>query len=171
MQLKDELPFPTKMVACYMSGEVLREAVVYSRRAGGNDGEVIERRGYAQCCDAIRIDEETDIITHIQDKPLDPSKIYLVALPRNCEYCLLRTAHLISCLLPQLFICACRWRLNLVLLSSTSAVGILRHQTADGVEQDARVNAARRGCIHPLPEYDPEQATDPRPSLAMLDFS
>jgi hypothetical protein len=103
MQLKDELPFPTKMVACYMSGEVLREAVVYSRRAGGKDGEVIERRGYAQCCDAIRVEEETDIITHIQDKPLDPSKIYLVALPRNRECRLLRTTHVTSCLGPQLF--------------------------------------------------------------------
>lgn len=86
VQLKDELPFPTKMVACYLSGEILREAVRYSRRAGGKEGEEIERRGYAQCCDAITIEEATDLITHVQGKPLDPSKIYLVALPRNCEF-------------------------------------------------------------------------------------
>ena len=92
-QLKDELPFPLKMVVVEMTRGRLREAIEYSRTqieegkegkagggCGGDNGTKIngqpvevERRGYLQ----------TDFDYNTNDDKGDDSDQILVALPRN----------------------------------------------------------------------------------------
>lgn len=74
-QLREELPFPTKMVSLGIPGSVLSEAVCYSRLTSS------EPRGFLQVDD--RIDTREDGIERIGGARLDGSHEYMVALPRN----------------------------------------------------------------------------------------
>jgi 5'-nucleotidase len=82
LELQQELPFPTKMIATVMPGSVLQDAVSHSRRGLPTD----ERRGYLQLDGGVSIDESPasdHTITHIGGVPFDPSREYSVTMPRN----------------------------------------------------------------------------------------
>ena len=78
LDLRRELPFPTKMIVCDMPGSVLRDAVAHSRKGEPDD----ERRAFLQVCDAVDVDDRDRVIS-VRGEPLDPEKLYHVALPRN----------------------------------------------------------------------------------------
>jgi len=82
LDLKSELPFPTKMVVMHMPGSVLQASLSHSR-AGD---PALERRGYLQVDAGVHVDE-TDGAGHtilsVDGKPFDPAADYVVALPRN----------------------------------------------------------------------------------------
>jgi 2',3'-cyclic-nucleotide 2'-phosphodiesterase (5'-nucleotidase family) len=78
LDLRRELPFPTKMIVTDMPGSVLRDAIAHSRKGEPDD----ERRAFLQVCDAVDVDDRDRVIS-VRGEPLDPEKLYHVALPRN----------------------------------------------------------------------------------------
>jgi 2',3'-cyclic-nucleotide 2'-phosphodiesterase (5'-nucleotidase family) len=78
LDLRRELPFPTKMIVVDMPGSVLRDAVAHSRKGEPDD----ERRAFLQVCDAVDVDDRDRVIS-VRGEPFDPEKLYHVALPRN----------------------------------------------------------------------------------------
>jgi len=78
LDLRRELPFPTKMIRVDIPGAVLAAAVTQSRKGEPAD----ERRAFLQVCDAVEVDDR-DRVLSISGAPLDPEKLYHVALPRN----------------------------------------------------------------------------------------
>ena len=88
LRLKQELPFPTKMILLPMPGDVLQAAVAASR-AGPQD---VARRGFLQLDDLVTVDEplgaaSTEPSQHrlveVGGRPFDPAASYTVAVPRN----------------------------------------------------------------------------------------
>lgn len=86
LQLKQELPFPTKMVVVQMPGATLRDAVLASRLPT-EEAPSEENRAFLQLDDSVevRIGEGGVMAGEIRigGKPLEPSASYSVALPRN----------------------------------------------------------------------------------------
>jgi len=78
LDLRRELPFPTKMVVVDLPGSVLRDAIAHSRKGEPDD----ERRAFLQVCDAVDVDDR-DRVVAVNGEPLDMEKLYHVALPRN----------------------------------------------------------------------------------------
>lgn len=79
LDLKKELPFPTKLVVVDMPGRVFQDAVLHSRTAGDRE----ERRAYLQVCDAVHTCPTSHRILRLAGAPFDPDRVYAVALPRN----------------------------------------------------------------------------------------
>jgi len=77
LELKKELPFPTKMVAIDMPGKVLQAAVRQSRAGEG------ERRSFLQLDDGVEVAADGDTILTIAGIAFDEDLSYHVALPRN----------------------------------------------------------------------------------------
>jgi len=95
--LKNALPFPTKMICVEMPGQTLQDALCYSRANGAWDEQ---KRGFLQVDSGVQVQNPTvsgefgqqpnhlspsnfDKIVSIRGKPFDASKVYRVALPRN----------------------------------------------------------------------------------------
>ena len=76
LDLRRELPFPTKMVVVDLPGAVLADAVAYSRSPRANE------RGFLQLCDACDVDG-AGALAAVGGAPLDRRRTYAVALPRN----------------------------------------------------------------------------------------
>lgn len=73
--LQNELPFDNEIVVVELPGEVVRDAVAYSRRlAPKGDG------GFLQVDDAARV--EGDQLVWLAGAPLEPHRTYRVAVPR-----------------------------------------------------------------------------------------
>ena len=94
LQLKQELPFPTKMIVVSMPGATLRDAICASRSGDPNE----EKRAYLQLDDGVEVvheapsdpggdaeapEHEYRASIRIGGKPLNPLETYSVALPRN----------------------------------------------------------------------------------------
>jgi hypothetical protein len=97
-ELKEELPFPTKMISVNMPGSVLQDAIYYSRTSG-QEGQ--ERRGFLQVDIGVVIEgqydwlkDEPEELVHSQEhkdhrilsiggKAFSEQNTYNVALPRN----------------------------------------------------------------------------------------
>jgi hypothetical protein len=80
LDLKEELPFPTKLVTLDMPGHVIERAIAYSRR---NAVRNRDDRGFLQVDSSTEIDARTGKILRINDKRFDPERMYSVAIPRN----------------------------------------------------------------------------------------
>eukprot|EP00940_MAST-03C_sp_MAST-3C-sp2_P002152 g2152.t1 len=78
VRLKEELPFPTKLVTVDMPGAVLEDAIVYSRRHAPEK----EDRGFLQVDATTELDESNRIL-RIDGDTFDPRREYTVAVPRN----------------------------------------------------------------------------------------
>lgn len=104
--LKQELPFPTKMVVVDLPGCVLECAIRYSRQCGaspsvgpiptpipgaggvgGDDGVQggveYERRGFLQTDQNCHFDDNTGRLMRVAGEPFEADRSYTVALPRN----------------------------------------------------------------------------------------
>jgi len=80
LQLKAELPFPTKMMAVQLPGAVLQAAVTASREGA----EHKERRGFLQLDDGVHVlEDQGHRIVEVDGAPFAPDATYSVALPRN----------------------------------------------------------------------------------------
>jgi len=62
VELREELPFPTKLVTVHMSGRVIRDAVLHSRTDGAPD---VEKRGFLQCDDRMQVHAATGLATAV----------------------------------------------------------------------------------------------------------
>ncbi|MCU0698114.1 MAG: 5'-nucleotidase C-terminal domain-containing protein [Myxococcaceae bacterium] len=75
--LKNELPFDNEVVVTTLPGAVVRDAVAYSRRnVPRGDG------GFLQVDDGVRVADDGKTPTHLAGAPLEPQRLYRVALPR-----------------------------------------------------------------------------------------
>ncbi|KAJ3047264.1 hypothetical protein HDU99_009540, partial [Rhizoclosmatium hyalinum] len=72
LDLETELPFKTPLVSVELPGQVINDMIIVSRI--GNKGS------YFQTCDAITTDPSTNAIITICNAPLDPTRIYTVAM-------------------------------------------------------------------------------------------
>jgi len=92
-ELHKILPFPTKMIAVDMPGDVIQEAVKASRRPWDK-----EKKGFLQLDDRVEVlnpsftgafggpepaEEKTDRIISVNREAFDKSRMYRVAVPRN----------------------------------------------------------------------------------------
>ncbi|ORY48445.1 Metallo-dependent phosphatase [Rhizoclosmatium globosum] len=72
LDLETELPFKTPLVSVELPGQIINDMIIVSRI--GNKGS------YFQTCDAITTDPSTNAIITICNAPLDPTRIYTVAM-------------------------------------------------------------------------------------------
>ncbi|KAJ3080451.1 hypothetical protein HDU99_008337 [Rhizoclosmatium hyalinum] len=79
LDLEQEVPFDCGMMTMHLPGQVLQDMIIYSRRTAHQEG-VKKSGNYFQTCDAIITDPNTDVITSILDAPLDPKRMYEVAI-------------------------------------------------------------------------------------------
>lgn len=81
--LKSEIPFSTKMTACYIPGSVL-EAMIRHSRSYSKASPPVAKGGYLHTCNNIVYDDGLSRIESIQGKPFNPDFQYLTALP--CQF-------------------------------------------------------------------------------------
>lgn len=89
--LKTEVPFDNEVVVVRMEGCVLRDAIKASRSSAPR-----ESGGFLQVDSNIVVDPVTHEITQITGEPLDPARLYAVALVRNLLLGLDRIAPLVA---------------------------------------------------------------------------
>lgn len=78
--LRQELPFPTKMVNVNLPGWVIQDALAHSRTHGPEG----ERRGFLQLSSGVEVVEGAGhAIRAVAGVTFAPSRVYSVALPRN----------------------------------------------------------------------------------------
>jgi len=75
--LKSEMPYPTKMVACLVPGSVLQETLQYSRRYATQN---IAKGGYLHTS-RTTICHDDGTIESVLGKPFDPHKQYMTCFP------------------------------------------------------------------------------------------
>ncbi len=73
---QEELPFDNEVVVASLPGAVLRDAIRYSRTTLGGTG------GFLQVDDGAQMDEQEELVT-LAGAPLDPDRLYRVALVRD----------------------------------------------------------------------------------------
>ncbi|EKU22334.1 hypothetical protein NGA_0442310 [Nannochloropsis gaditana CCMP526] len=76
--LKAEIPFPCEMVTVRLPGSVLSSLLQYSRQFALLDPPV-EKGGFLQVDEGVRVDASTHAITHVQGRPLEASRMYSLA--------------------------------------------------------------------------------------------
>ncbi|ORY53862.1 Metallo-dependent phosphatase [Rhizoclosmatium globosum] len=79
LDLEQEVPFDCGMMTMHLPGQVLQDMIIYSRKTAHQEG-VKKSGNYFQTCDAIITDPNTDVITSILGAPLDPKRMYEVAI-------------------------------------------------------------------------------------------
>jgi 2',3'-cyclic-nucleotide 2'-phosphodiesterase (5'-nucleotidase family) len=75
--LKTEVPFDNEIVVARLPGSVIRDAVAASRAMAPK-----ESGGFFQVDDRMKVDEHNQVI-EIDRSPLDPARLYRIALVRN----------------------------------------------------------------------------------------
>lgn len=75
--VKNEVPFDNEIVLARIPGSVLRDAVAVSRAHAP-----AESGGFLQVDDRMTVDEQHRV-THIDGAPLEPERVYRIALVRN----------------------------------------------------------------------------------------
>ncbi len=76
--VKSELPFDNEVVVARLPGRVLADAVAASRAASP-----AESGAYLQTDDRVRVDEPAHVVTAVAGAPLDPERVYRVAMVRE----------------------------------------------------------------------------------------
>ncbi|KAJ3291836.1 hypothetical protein HDU79_002001 [Rhizoclosmatium sp. JEL0117] len=79
LDLEQEVPFDCGMMTMHLPGQVLQDMIIYSRKTAHQEG-VKKSGNYFQTCDAIITDPNTDVIASILGAPLDPKRMYEVAI-------------------------------------------------------------------------------------------
>jgi 2',3'-cyclic-nucleotide 2'-phosphodiesterase (5'-nucleotidase family)/Ca2+-binding EF-hand superfamily protein len=74
-QLKTEMPFDSVVADVPLPGKLINEVVAFTRKWAVQDPPV-EKGCYMQIDDKMKWDAETNTVTHIGGKPLDPERIY-----------------------------------------------------------------------------------------------
>lgn len=76
--LKAELPFDNEIAVVTLPGRVVAEAVRSSRSQAP-----LESGGFLQVDDRMKVTQPGDVLTEIAGEPLDPERIYHIAIMRN----------------------------------------------------------------------------------------
>lgn len=75
--LMNEVPFDNEVVVATVPGDVLRDAVAFSRRLAPQP-----HGGFLQLDDASQVGSDGRTLSHVDGRPLDPAKVYRLAAPR-----------------------------------------------------------------------------------------
>jgi Ca2+-binding EF-hand superfamily protein len=80
--LKSEVPFISSIVVINLPGSVIADALQFSRQPALSIPPV-EKGGYLQCDDEITWDRGTNAVLAIAGEPMNPEKIYSVAIAQQ----------------------------------------------------------------------------------------
>jgi len=76
--LKAELPFENEVTVVHLPGSVLREAIAASRAHSPD-----ESGGFLQVDDSMVVDDTGHVLTVVGGRPLEPDRLYNIAIMRN----------------------------------------------------------------------------------------